>query len=159
MIEDELKEMFQEDLQLAWDRWLVMSFYKRNSEGVGKNVRIFMLKNKVDMDKMNTLLRFPKRFPYQWHISIGRFICGYLPPNISKTLWKHDFSRAEELARAINKMKADTYDRPTDVDKTKRETRERAKSKKDNLFAHVAKSSANKLFSSHRRRDQWGVTK
>ena len=155
--------MNKEKLQLAWDKWLVTCFYKYAFMPMPQVVSIFMRENKDEVfgstvaEVGDVLLRFPQ-LPHHWKANHSRFVCAYLP-TIASTLWKYNFSRVEDLTKAVNKLKSNTRREPEDVAKVKEESNVRKKSKRDARKALMEKVLTKNVYARHRASNQWDKVK
>ena len=149
--------MTKDELQFEWDRLLVESFYVRPWYPMFKIVGMFEDAYGVTGQEVFALLRAPK---YGWHLnhSLSRFICGFLP-TIADTLWKHNASRAYDIAKAVNKLKSTTRSKPVDDAKVLRDRDDREGSakqyRKARMEIHAVRANYDKYLPSH----QWGKVK
>ena len=154
--------MNQEELQKDWDWWLVRCFYEAGYINMGLIVKEFQTRHGYEgNDKLAKpfvdLLRYPK-YPFQYKTSVSRFICAYLP-TIADALWKHDKSRIDDIAKAVNKLKSTTRNEPADLQKYRAEASERAKTRKKMKVAMIEKGAVANHYDKHLRSAQWGVVK
>jgi hypothetical protein len=149
-----------DDLQKAWDYWLVESFYKRPYMNTGTMCGIFKGEYAGDMSwsELNSTL---KRFPvHHGHISVTvtRFICAYLP-KIADVLWKHSDKDIDRLAAAVNKLKSTCRSIEADSEKANSDRQQRKTSIKQMKLADIKKNGVRSQYTSHNRSSQWNVVK
>ena len=145
------------ELQKAWDRFLVESFYKFPHDNAGHAMGVFVHRNNISYDDANKLKRVPKTWHHQ-RVTVARFVCAFLP-TIAKVLWEHDISKLDQLADAISKLNSDARERPVDEEKRKSEMSEIASSKAEMSLAIKKKKAFGNLYAKNKRNNQWGVTK
>lgn len=145
------------DLQKAWDRFLIQSFYEYPYDSIQHVAQVFISKNGLAYEQFNALKRIPRNFHHQ-RVTAVRFVCAFLP-KIAETLWKHNISQLEALAAAVSKLSSDAREIAVDEDKRKAEGNELRRSKDQAKRAYEKKQAFSDRFEKHRRSAQWGVTK
>lgn len=145
------------DLQKAWDRFLIEGFYKYPYDSVQHAAAVFVAKNQISFEQFNTLKRIPKTFRHQ-KVTTVRFVCAFLP-TIAKVLWQHRIDQLDSLAAAVSKLNSDAREIPVDEDKRNDEANEIARAKRQATKASRQKQAMGDLYEKHRRSSQWGVTK
>ena len=145
------------DLQKAWDKFLVKSFYSFPNDNAGHAMGVFVHRNNISYDDANKLKRVPKTWHHQ-RVTVARFVCAFLP-TIAKVLWEHDISKLDQLAAAISKLNSDARERPVDDENHKQEINEIRRSKAEMNLTRNKKNAMRDLYKKHKRSNQWGVTK
>jgi hypothetical protein len=149
-----------EDLQKAWDRWLVESFYKRPHMNTGTVCGIFKGEHANDLswDELNAgLKRFPQT-PGHCRVTVTRFICAYLP-KIADVLWKHSEKDIDRLAAAVSKLKSTCRAMEADYLKASADRNEIRKSSDQMKLAAIKKDGVAAQFQAGNRGNQWNVVK
>lgn len=152
-----MKEIDINDLQKAWDRFLVESFYKFPNDKANHAAHVFALKNNISFEELKNLKRVPKTFHHQ-KVTVSRFVCAFLP-TIAKVLWAHNIDQLDKLAAAVSKLNSDARERPVDDEKRRAEMSEIVSSKAEMRLAMKKKKAMGALYEKHGRNNQWGVTK
>ena len=145
------------ELQKAWDRFLVESFYKFPHDNANHAAHVFTIKNNISHEDLQKLKRVPKTF-HQQKVTVLRFVCAFLP-TIAKVLWEHNIDELDKLAAAVSKLNSDARERPVDEEKRKSEMSEIASSKAEMSLAMKKKKAFGNLYAKNKRNNQWGVTK
>lgn len=104
--------------------------------------------------------RVPQAMTHILHLPVRAWVY-YALPKLGECLWKRPPAQDEKIASALTNggMKARDM-RSMGDDRLGRERSElRRQSQRDSMTARVKKEAVNKLFSSHRRSEQWNVCK
>ena len=159
-IADLLKEA-EEELntdQMKWDRYLVNCFFNHVHANTYYLSVKFQEENGMSEETFFSLKRTPKPFKNHMRTGFARFISAYLP-TIAKVLWDQKKENADKIALAINKSNVDTRIKASDKDSM---TEDR-KVIRSGVYADIKSAKQRKAFRnmwlSHRRSNQWGVTK
>lgn len=149
--------MTKEELQFEWDRLLVESFYARSNYLMNSIVKTFCETYGVSDEEVYALLRTP-RMGMHLKLGVSRFVCAHLP-KIGEALLKYNRDRAFEVAKVVNSLKSDTRVNAVDREERKGERSELASARRAYRKARTEKLKDHDLWDSHRRSNQWGVTK
>jgi hypothetical protein len=119
LLDEVAAETKQEDLQEAWDKWL-LKHYLSNIH-MGKLTTWFCSEHNLTWDEFNKLKRVPK---YKIHsfATTSRYLAAYLPK-----IWELLMAGKtnEEILAYLKRFKVRTLDKPIDLKKTASETKER----------------------------------
>ena len=120
LLEDVAAEVKKEDIQEAWDRYLL----EHHLAGITtkKMCYQFTVIHKITWEEFDKLLRVPK-YKKQTMVSPSRFIAAYLPV-ISKMLW--DGVKHERILAYLKKHPVDTQMNMEDSRKASKESQERS---------------------------------
>lgn len=141
-----------EDLQRAWDRWLVLAFYKAGRLQMWLVVRQFIETSEITEDEFKSL----KRIPWSreaWLASAGRFVCGYIP-KLGEYLWKHAGAPIEKIAVRVSSSKLEARQFNGD-----REYRALNQQTKRNMETSKAAVAARKNYNASCSRGAWNISK
>ena len=119
LLDEVATETKKEDLQEAWDKWL-LKHYLSNMH-MGKLTTWFCSEHNLTWDQFNDLKRVPK---YKMHsfATPSRYLAAYLPK-----IWELLMAGKtnEEILAYLKRFKVRTLDNPIDLKKTASETKER----------------------------------
>ena len=146
-----------QDLQKAWDKFLVESFYKFPYDNANHVAAVFIARNKINYEVLKELKRVPKTHHHQG-VTISRFVCAFLP-TIAKALWDHNIDQLDKLAAAISKLNSDAREKAVDSEKLKKEIGEIKSAKAQDSLTKRKKKAMSNLYQKYNRSNQWGVTK
>lgn len=159
-IADLLKEA-EEELntdQMRWDRFLVYSFFNSPSMRTHRVARQFQELHNMSEEHFFALKRVPSPFFTHMRVQFSRFVSAHLP-TIAKVLWDQKKENADKIALAINKSNVDTRKNPADKQKMADDKR----TIQSGVYADTKSAKKKKAFvnmwQSHKRSNQWGVTK
>ena len=145
------------DLQKAWDKFLIESFYKFPHDNANHVVTVFVVKNNITFEELAELKRVPKSHHHQ-RVTISRFVCAFLP-TIAKALWDHNIDQLDKLAAAVSKLSSDAREKAVDNEKHKKEASEVRSSTAQYSLTKRKKKAMSNLYHQYKRSNQWGVTK
>ena len=119
LLDEVAAETKKEDLQEAWDKWL-LKHYLSNMH-MGKLTTWFCDEHNLTWEQFNTLKRVPK---YKFHTfaTPSRYLAAYLPKIWE---WLMSGKEANEIIGYLKRFKVRTLDKPIDLKKTASETKER----------------------------------
>ncbi len=119
LLDEVAAENKQEDLQEAWDRYLLRN-YLSNSK-MGKLTTWFCSEHNLTWEQFNAFKRVPK---YKFHTfsTPSRYLAAYLPKIWE---WLMTGKDANEIIGYLKRFDICTLDLPIDLKKTASETKER----------------------------------
>ena len=119
LLDEVATETKKEDLQEAWDKWLLK--HCLSNMHMGKLTTWFCSEHNLTWDQFNDLKRVPK---YKMHsfATPSRYLAAYLPK-----IWELLMAGKtnEEILAYLKRFKVRTLDKPIDLKKTVTETKER----------------------------------
>lgn len=151
--------MDKDDLQMAWDQFLVKAWYEMPELRVNTAMGIFKgrLPDDVSWDDINQLLRVPTHAGHS-RATFRRFVCAYLP-KIADALWKHSAADIDRLAVAVNKLKSGVRRSESDSEKALADRAEIVKNVRDSKLVAIKKRGMSNQFAARNRGNQWNVVK
>ena len=119
LLDEVAAETKQEDLQEAWDRWLLRNYL--SNAHMGKLATWFCDEHNLTWEQFNTLKRVPE---YKFHTfaTPSRYLAAYLPKIWE---WLMSGKEANEIIGYLKRFKVRTLALPIDLKKTVAETKER----------------------------------
>lgn len=119
LLDEVAAETKQEDLQEAWDRWLLKNYL--SNANMGKLVSWFCTDHDLNWVQFNELKRVPK-YEYQVFCQTSRYLAAYLPK-----IWELLMAEKthEEILAYLKRFNVRTLDKPIDLKKAAKEAKER----------------------------------
>jgi len=119
LLDEVAAETKQEDLQEAWDRWLLKNYLSNNN--MGRQSTWFCDDHNLTWEQFNTLKRVPK---YKFHVfsTPSRYLAAYLPKIWEWLMANKD---ADQIIGYLKQFDIHTLDKPNDLKKSAEEARER----------------------------------
>jgi len=119
LLDEVAAETKQEDLQEAWDRWLLKNYLGNNN--MGRQSTWFCGEHNLTWEQFNTLKRVPK---YKFHVfaTPSRYLAAYLPKIWE---WLMAGKEADQIIGYLKRFDIDTLDKPIDLKKSASEAKER----------------------------------
>jgi hypothetical protein len=119
LLDEVAAETKQEDLQEAWDRWLLKNYLSNNN--MGRLVHWFCDEHNLNWEQFNELKRVPK-YQYQVICQPSRYLAAYLPK-----IWELLMAGKtnDEILGYLKQFKVRTLDKPIDLKKAAKEAKER----------------------------------
>jgi hypothetical protein len=119
LLDEVAAETKQEDLQEAWDRWLLKNYLSNNN--MGRLVHWFCDEHNLNWDEFNTLKRVPK-YKFHTYATPSRYLAAYLPRIWE---WLMAGKEAPEIMGYLKRFDIRTLDKPIDLKKSAKEAKER----------------------------------
>ena len=119
LLDEVVTETKKEDLQEAWDRYLLRNHL--SNANMGKLISWFCTEHDLNWVQFNELKRVPK-YQYQVFCHTSRYLAAYLPK-----IWELLMAGKtnNEIIAYLKRYNLRTLDQPIDRKKTASETRER----------------------------------
>ena len=119
LLDEVATETKKEDLQEAWDRWLLRNYL--SNANMGKLVSWFCTDHDLNWVQFNELKRVPK-YEYQVFCQTSRYLAAYLPK-----IWELLMAEKthEEILAYLKRFNVRTLDKPIDLKKAAKEAKER----------------------------------
>jgi hypothetical protein len=119
LLDEVAAETKKEDLQEAWDRCLLRNHL--SNANMGKLISWFCTEHDLNWVQFNELKRVPK-YQYQVFCQVSRYLAAYLPK-----IWELLMAGKtnDEIIAYLKRYNLRTLDKPIDLKKTARETKER----------------------------------
>jgi hypothetical protein len=119
LLDEVATETKKEDLQEAWDRWLLRNYL--SNANMGKLVSWFCTDHDLNWVQFNELKRVPK-YEYQFFCQTSRYLAAYLPK-----IWELLMAEKthEEILAYLKRFNVRTLDKPIDLKKAAKEAKER----------------------------------
>lgn len=119
LLDEVAAETKQEDLQEAWDRWLVKNHL--SNINMGRLTTWFCDEHSLTWEQFNELKRVPKH-PYQVICQPSRYLAAYLPKIWE---WLMIGKEADQIIGYLKRFDIRTLDKPIDLKKSASEAKER----------------------------------
>lgn len=119
LLDEVATETKKEDLQEAWDRYLLRNHL--SNANMGKLISWFCTKHDLNWVQFNELKRVPK-YEYQVFCHTSRYLAAYLPK-----IWELLMAEKthEEILAYLKRFNVRTLDKPIDLKKAAKEAKER----------------------------------
>jgi len=134
LINEVAAEIQHEDLQEAWDRWLL--FHSLSNDHMAKLCAVFMSDHDLTVDQFFVLKRTP-RFKRQTFAVPSRFMAAYVPG-----MWEQLLNNASHdvVIAYLKRHQPDTFNLPADRRKSQAESNERSKTKAINQKSKIERA-------------------
>jgi hypothetical protein len=119
LLDEVAAEAKQEDLQEAWDRWLVKNYL--SNINMGRLTTWFCDERSLTWEQFNELKRVPK-YQYQVICQPSRYLAAYLPKIWE---WLMVGKEADQIIGYLKRFDIHTLDKPIDLKKSASEAKER----------------------------------